>query len=304
MTSHIKHCIIEENHYIEVNRLPDFWSHHYAAIKANENRRIVKPTHLIWSEDFDNLYAFGAQGPDFFYYINKFNPLSKHRYGEVGNQVHELGARDLFREMLSFMINRPSEALMAYVSGFIAHYMIDVNCHPLICLLGPDSVSHKRVELDLEAFCIHDYWGLDRRTLDLKPIKCSENQLMQSFVILWQHILPHIYGVSIDKKELMQGHYSMLSLQKMMVQDTIGNLPFLGELSKLFRYDLSTLRYPDVDDLALKKLRDYETFQHLYVKGIEETTKSLIALDEVLKGTVTLEHYIETFINFDFLGEA
>ena len=72
----------------------------------------------------------------------------------------------------------------------------------------------------------------------------------------------------------------------------------------LFRSDLSTLRYPDVDDIALKKMRDYETFQHLYVKGIEETTKSLIALDEVLKGSITPEHYIETFINFDFLGEA
>ena len=82
---------------------------------------------IIIRTHFDNIYAFGAQGPDFFYYIGKFNPLTKHRYSEVGNQVHELATKALFREMLNFMTSKPSEALMAYISGFISHYIISDN---------------------------------------------------------------------------------------------------------------------------------------------------------------------------------
>lgn len=304
MILYLLHCIIKESHIVEVIRLPDFWSHHFGALKADENRKFVKPTHLIWSEDYDNLYTFGAQGPDFFYYIGKFNPISKHHFSDVGNQIHELGTQDLFRDMINFMISKPSEAVMAYISGFISHYILDVHCHPLICLLGPDSASHKRVELDLEAFCIHDYWGYDTHMLDVRSIKCSELQLQQGFVNLWQHLLPKRYAISIDDNTLMQGHFSMLKIQKMMVNDTMGKLPFVQQLSKLFHYDLSALRYPAVDDSVLKALRDYETFICRYTSGIDETTKALIALDEVLKKTVSVEQYIETFIKFDFLGEA
>ncbi len=284
--------------------MPDFWSHHFAALKANENRKFVKPSRLIWSEAFDNLYTFGAQGPDFFYYIGKFNPLSNKHFGAVGNQIHELGTQDLFRDMLNFMINKPSEALMAYIAGFISHYIMDVHCHPLICLLGPDSASHKRVELDLEAFCLHDYWGYDKQMLDVSAIKCSTSQLQEGFVNLWQYLRPQNYGVTIDDNALKNGHYSMLKLQKMIVNDTIGKLPFIDFLSKSFHYDLSVLRYPAVDDQSLKNLREYENFISHYTLGIDETTKALIALDEVLIGTVTVEQYIETFIKFDFLGEA
>lgn len=284
--------------------MPDFWSHHFAALKADENRKFVEPSRLIWSEEYDNLYAFGAQGPDFFYYIGKFNPLSKHHFSEVGNQIHELDTRTLFRDMLNFMINKPDEALMAYIAGFISHYILDVHCHPLICLLGPNSASHKRVELDLEAFCIHDYWGYNKQKLDVVTIKCSKSQLKKGFVGLWQYILPNNYSVTIDDKTLMNGHYSMLRLQKMIINDTIGKMPFVNFLSKCFHYDLNALRYPSKDDLSLKVLREYETFIHHYTLAIDETTKALIALDQVLIGTVTVEQYIEAFIKFDFLGEA
>lgn len=285
-------------------RLPDFWSHHFAAKKADEKRRTTKPKHLVWSADFDNLYTFGAQGPDFFYYIGKFNPLSKHHYGDVGNQVHELDTRVLFQEMLDFMIKTPSEALMAYISGFISHYIMDVHCHPLICLLGPDNTSHKRVELDLEAFCVHDYWKISWHTLNVKAIKCNDNYLRQGYVELWQYLLPKCYHVSIKEVELLKGHVSMLRIQKLLVNDTLSHMPFLNVLTKLFNYDLSALRYPDVNDEALKTLREYKTFQDQYSKGIEETSKALIALDSVLDGTITVEHFIKTFIKYDFLGEA
>ncbi len=285
--------------------MPDFWSHHFAAKKANEKRLLLNPKVLIWSTNYDNIFTFGAQGPDFFYYINKFNPITKHRYGSVGNQVHELETRDLFREMLTFLIKMPSEALMAYISGFISHYIMDVYCHPLICALGPDSTSHKRVELDLEAFCLHDYWDVNPHTLSASTLRCSDEVLKQSYVPLWQHLLSSCYHTaSIEARELMQGHHSMLKLQNILINDTLSKLPFISALSKVFHYDLTALRYPNGDDIELKALRDYETFQLQYEKGIEETVKALVLLDQVVEGTMTIERFIEAHIKFDFLGEA
>lgn len=284
--------------------MPDFWSHHLAANAAYDKLLKSSPKHLTWSANSHALYSFGSQGPDFFYYINKFKLLTKLRFKHIGNLVHEERVMCLFKEMLETILTNPTEENMAYVSGFLSHYLLDVYCHPIICKLGPDSDSHKRVELDLEAFCINDYWKLDFKSFDVSALKCDYSSLEKGCDIVWKNALDSCYGESIDMKYIYQGHIDLLRVQKMLVNGTISKLPFPSLLSKLFHYDLSMLQFPDVTDDSLKAKRLYPQFEAKYVEGIEATASALIDLDRVLGKTLTVEAFLEANIQYDFLGEV
>lgn len=284
--------------------MPDFWSHQLAANAAHEKFLQSNPKHLKWSTDSQALYNFGAQGPDFFYYINKFNLFTKHRFKHIGNLVHEDHIQCLFKEMIDTILMDPSEENMAYVSGFLSHYLLDVYCHPIICKLGPDSDSHKRVELDLEAFCIHDYWKLDFKTFDVNALKTSPSSLEKGCAFVWKNALHSCYGESIDMKYIYQGHIDLLRVQKMLVNGTISKLPFPSLLSKMFHYDLTMLQFPDVTDYSLKSKRLYSEFEAKYVEGIEAIVSALIDLDRVVGKTLTVEEFVKTTILYDFLGEV
>jgi len=304
MILHAYGCIIVKGHTFKGFIMPDFWSHHYAARAANDKRLLTNPKFLNWSSDSNALYDFGAQGPDFFYYINKFNLFTKHRFSHIGNSIHEIHVKELFREMIGTIIDEHSEEKMAYIAGFLSHYILDVYCHPLICKLGPDSNSHKRVELDLEAFCIHDYWKLEMSSFDVEALRCDVPKLQKGCVEVWETVLPICYNESVEKTFILQGHKDLLRLQKMLVNDTVSKLPFQTLLSKLFHYDLTMLQFPEFNDESLKKLRLYDTFKGLYSEGIEAISNALILLDRVLANEITLDQFIETTIKYDFLGEV
>jgi hypothetical protein len=193
---------------------------------------------------------------------------------------------------------------MAYFSGFLSHYLLDVYCHPIICKLGPDSDSHKRVELDLEAFCIHDYWRLDFKTFDVNALKTSPLSLEKGCDLVWKNALHTCYDESIDMKYIYQGHIDSLRVQKMLVNGTISKLPFPSLLSKLFHYDLTMLQFPDVADYSLKTKRLYSEFETKYVEGIDAIASALIDLDRVVGKTLTVDEFIKATIQYDFLGEV
>ncbi|MDH8678485.1 zinc dependent phospholipase C family protein [Fusibacter bizertensis] len=284
--------------------MPDFWSHHFAALKAKERLAEKQLVFVTWPDDLNNLYALGSQGPDFFYYINKMNPLTKHHFSVMGNRVHEENIAGLFFEMLTLLLDNPSQEWIAYISGFMSHYILDVHCHPLICALGPKPDSHKRVEMDLDALCLYNYWHLTFDALEVSSLTCSHETLHIGFVSLWEKILPLCYDAQIPPKFISKGHFDLLKVQSLLVKGVIDKLPFTNSISKILHYDLDNLRFPDVKNENLKMNRKYDEFITHYELGISETVLALSALDEVISKQISITTFIDRFIKFDFLGEA
>lgn len=284
--------------------MPDFWSHHFAALNIQKKLVDKQLRHVTWSEHCNNLYTLGAQGPDFFYYINKMNPLSKYHFSEIGNRVHEENIANLFTNMLAILLDEPTQERIAYLSGFISHYILDVHCHPLICELGPTSDSHKRVEMDLDALCLYDYWHLTLRQLDVKKLTCDEDILTKGFVSFWEKLLPLSYNAQVPAKFLAKGHYDLLKIQSILVNGIVDKLPFSNVIGKLLHYDLNNLRFPDLSSQSLKTERKYQEFITHYEDGMAETIRALLDLDQLISSEISVETYIARFIKFDFLGEA
>ncbi|GAB6107557.1 zinc dependent phospholipase C family protein [Fusibacter bizertensis] len=284
--------------------MPDFWSHHFAALSIQKRLIDKSLRYVTWSEHYNNLYTLGAQGPDFFYYINKMNPLSKYHFSGIGNRVHEENIANLFTNMLSYLLKDPNQERIAYISGFISHYILDVHCHPLICELGPTSDSHKRVEMDLDALCLYDYWHLTLDQLDVKKLACDEDMLTKGFVSLWEKLLPLNYNTQIPSKFIAKGHYDLLKIQSILVNGIVDKLPFSNIIGKVLHYDLNNLRFPDLSSQTLKTERKYREFIAHYEDGIVETVQALLALDQLISSEISVETYIARFIKFDFLGEV
>lgn len=284
--------------------MPDFWSHHFAALSAQKQLAEKNVKHVIWPENKNNLYALGAQGPDFFYYINKMNPLTKHHFSTIGNRVHEEQIVQLFSGMLSILLENPTKERIAYICGFISHYILDVHCHPLICELGPTSDSHKRVEMDLDALCLYKYWHLNLGALNVQALTCTLDDLNAGFISLWEKLLPMRYQTQISARLIAKGHFDLLKIQSLLVSGFIDKLPFSNFISAILHYDLNNLRFPDISNTSLEIERRYSEFITHYEAGIEETVQALLAIDQLISKEITIEMFIDNFIKFDFLGEA
>ena len=284
--------------------MPDFWSHRYAAKGALEHFTQKEPTHLVWSDFEEAAFIFGAQGPDFFYYINKWKPFSKVRYSHLGNALHHENPEPLMRHLLEFLKTCTSRVQMAYIAGFISHYIMDVHCHPLICRLGPEHDTHKRIEMDLEALCIFDYWKLSRSSLDLSALKIKDSNHLEALSALWVTILDKIGLESVPTDRIIDGHRSMLRIQKLIKNDLVRLIPGKKLLGKIVNYDLSLLVFPSLDDETLKAAMEYEAFVHCYTTGITETTNAFGCIDAILSGNATIDDFIDTYVKRDFLGEV
>ncbi|HAS73276.1 MAG TPA: hypothetical protein DCS67_03940 [Clostridiales bacterium UBA8960] len=284
--------------------MPDFWSHHFAAIEAKKKYEEDGGQALKWPVEFDPLYYFGAQGPDFFYYINKFNFFTKKNYKHLGNAIHQNIPVQLFLTLIEQLRLNPSPVNIAYVTGFVSHYILDVHCHPIICKLGPDSDSHKRVEMDFEALCLFNYWKRTRESMNTDPLRCSVERQLDELTSLWQVSLSSLNLESVTKKELLSGHHAMLKIQSYIKNDTITKLPFVGILGRLVNYDLSLLVFPDIDNTNLLAVQNYNTFIHQYEKSIEASAKAYLLLDDILMHKNSVDAFIKEFVMEDYLGEV
>ena len=274
--------------------MPDFWSHQYAALEA------LNANNILITDDARSLYLFGAQGPDFFYYINKMNPFTKKHYGSIGNLIHEKQITKQFESMLHYLSAHPTPENIAYFAGYLSHYILDVHCHPLICKLGPDSDSHKRVEMALDALCFKQIWHKALKDLDIHPFICNRIQMSEHFTPFWIHHLDHCFEINIDTESLAKANKHMVFIQNLLLKNRIRKIPFVPMFSRLMHYDLSMLTYPD--DIQPETYQ-FETFKTSYLLGIQVIKEAFESLTQVLSETMTIDDFIKNHIHNDFLGE-
>lgn len=75
------------------------------------------------------LFLLGAQGPDLFFFTGSWFPSGS--LARYGNEMHY----KKIKEVISFMdeYSKKILALRSYFFGYLCHYALDVNAHPLIC---------------------------------------------------------------------------------------------------------------------------------------------------------------------------
>ena len=143
--------------------MPSYYAHYRFAEEVY--KRLPENLRGI-AERNKTLYLTGAHGPDIFFY---YKPLKKNAINSLGNDMHNEPAAPFFEKaakIISESLDR--EAALAYIFGFITHFMLDSACHGYVAeKMKASGVSHTAVETDLDReLMIAD--GLD--PLKVKPV--------------------------------------------------------------------------------------------------------------------------------------
>ena len=106
--------------------MPDLVMHHYFG------RKLYSSLNEEIKEKIDNLplYDFATAGPDPFFFVKFLNSKLQKESHRFGNFMHKNMTRDFFVELVK--IAKRDNKMFSYLCGFIAHYALDVYCHPYV----------------------------------------------------------------------------------------------------------------------------------------------------------------------------
>ncbi|MCR5835594.1 MAG: zinc dependent phospholipase C family protein [Lachnospiraceae bacterium] len=99
--------------------------------------------------DYQDAFRIGLQGPDSIFY---YYPVYKNSTNQYGVKIHHEDAYPFFEDALSIISAYGYESSChAYILGYICHFVLDRECHPLVDKYMEDSgCGHIEIEGDLE----------------------------------------------------------------------------------------------------------------------------------------------------------
>ena len=146
--------------------MPGFTTHYILGMKAYNDLPQNNLKFII--AKYRWLYQLGLQGPDIFFYNL---PVLRHRdHRNVGSHMHEHQVNNFFRccflHLSRISSRQQREEGLAYVCGFICHYIGDSVCHPYVYgRIGYDINHpgpyyhglHAKLENDIDALLLQKY---------------------------------------------------------------------------------------------------------------------------------------------------
>ena len=145
--------------------MPGFTTHYILGMKAYNDMPQTSLKFII--AKYRWLYQLGLQGPDIFFYNL---PVLRHRdHRNVGSHMHEHLVNQFFSccfENLNIESRQQREEGLAYVCGFLCHYVGDSICHPYVYGRIEYDVDHPggyyhglhaQLENDIDALLLRKY---------------------------------------------------------------------------------------------------------------------------------------------------
>ena len=114
-----------------------------------------------------NAYMIGLQGPDILFY---YHPFQKNEVNAKGYAMHEAVASTFFESCKDYYMETGDEEALAYVLGFICHYMLDSTCHPFIGkYMAKTGAAHDEIETELDRYLME---RAGKNPFRYKPASC------------------------------------------------------------------------------------------------------------------------------------
>lgn len=172
-----------------------------------------------------DLFRFGSQGPDIFFYHNFWPWRRKKSLSKLGNRLHVEKTGTFFIESFNYLKTKKEEAgkgktkdndfqaIFAYLCGCICHFVLDRNAHPYIYRLagftfehgdekGHNSYRHQKLEAAIDCLL----WKKNRyKEAYLEPVHLSL-KLSQDFPAsmdkYYRQIIYTLYGLELAENSL------------------------------------------------------------------------------------------------------
>lgn len=99
-------------------------------------------------KEYRTAYMIGLHGPDILFYVK---PFCSNRVNRMGQFLHQQQAAEFFRKGRSLYQETKNQELLAYLLGFICHFMLDSSCHPYIeTYIEKTGATHDEIETEFD----------------------------------------------------------------------------------------------------------------------------------------------------------
>lgn len=159
-------------------------------------------------------YAWGAQGPDFFFCHRFFPWMRGDSLREYGDRIHQETPSKVLGAMRDFLKKHPDPVYRSYVWGFVCHYSLDSIAHPYINQLAErlvverpwetTSTLHGEIEAALDAIVLRSETGKLPSEVHLKAMFPKNEGVQRRIAHLYRDVLFVLYGENVAEEALMQ----------------------------------------------------------------------------------------------------
>ena len=187
--------------------MPACLTHYYFAQNVLEQ--------LPDKEDLDPCaFAWGAQGPDFFF-CHRFLPFQRGRsLQDFGTRLHEERPSKVLGALRDFLKRHPGKVYRSYVMGFVCHYALDSTAHPYVNGRARELLRqfpretpgtlHGEIEAALDAIILRFETGKLPSEVQLKHMFPKNEAVQRQIARLYQEVLAALYGESLSEELIFQ----------------------------------------------------------------------------------------------------
>jgi len=310
--------------------MPDMWSHLIGGKLAAEVMTDEKWQQII--RKHINLFYFGCQAPDMFYYYN-FQPWKRDKIGNlVSAAIHGERCRD-FAVSLVNGIDPASESYesdVVFVLGFFCHWVMDRVAHPYIHYISGvgsrlkassvrSATAHKRIELLIDVLLAEQYLDVEPYQESLIDRISVGPELPPSVVNMLKGAIAFIYPTIwvAQREDIVESCYKDMLTSLSWLYDPKGHKKrfFWGVLDKVFGISSLTYFYPKTVgrkvDYLNESRREWchpacetevstESFQNLLDRSVRESSELMEATISYLEGRLGHEQWVSTLGNLSY----
>ncbi len=236
-------------------------------------------------ENNKELYNIGLHGPDILFY---YKPFFANYVNGTGFGMHDEPAKKFFEHAGRLIVNKyGSGAYLAYVYGFICHFVLDSECHGYIDeKIEKSGVSHTEIEVEFDRdLLVRDGFEPIHKSLTDHIIPSEKNS----------EIIAEFFP-GITKEEVREALESMIKFNKLLIAPHKGKrllingiLAVTGNYKEMHGLMVNFKPNPNCED-STEKLR------RLYVTAVRESIRLISVYEEsIWQGVMLDARYRLTF---------
>ncbi len=237
--------------------MANIWTHYFFASDV----RKVAGTKF---ED-EICYNFGAQGPDFLFYLNFLPWKKKKGSSDLGTLMHRDNTDQILDKVFRDL-EKPSEQLRSYLYGFLAHYALDSAMHPFIYFHTKNEYEQKRLESTLDVAMFNLRMTKRIRKQNLLKIIDIGSHLPEDIENFYSEVARDIFGLDVGS-EVQDAYRDMRKYLKLTRVSNPLKVKFLKNVSKLTKKNFDEVVYDEHPNPEILTPEMFKEFINLYNKA-------------------------------------
>lgn len=208
--------------------MPAFVSHYIHAKSVEEKIKALDP-----ETDFsETAFSFGAQGPDFLFSHKVWLTLvGGDNLNPLGSALHQCNTGKFFGLMKEYYETQDcdKDVVLSYIYGFLCHYALDRNTHPLIYAIQAEYTKayqmenvipfsiHNIIEFNIDTMLLKSEFGhSDGRTFNNSAVIPCDEHVIEEISKLMAYVVPRSVGHQAEEEDYKDAFHHMIFTQKVL----------------------------------------------------------------------------------------